>query len=387
MIPRARPYLGAAEMLAALKPGEARPRFEAAVAKMAGARYALAFSFAHSAFYALLKVMDLQQAEIVLPAYTCDIMAEVVVATDNIPVFVDIDLADFNMNRQNLRRTLSSKTRALVATHMFGYPIDVESIRQMIGSDQILLVEDSALALNRSSHLRGDAGLFSFGPGKPLYTVRGGVCVTNDATLFERLYDYRERYMSTLPVKEWAKRWMRLVVSYLSQTDTGYGFTARLGLIKENMERGETRLPESYATAYADFQARVGLGLLDKADFLVSQRWGIAALYGKKLQSVPGINPAPVVKEGAFTLYSARVKNRDAFQFAEKMHRRGIQTGRTFDYAIPNLDKYRRFAKGSYPQAEIAAREVVNLPLHTNLGSRQIDRIVESARAVLEECR
>ena len=383
MIPKSRPYLSLQELEAALCPGVGRSAFETAIAAMVGVHYGLAFGFAHSGFYALLQVLNLKGAEVILPAYTCDIMAEVIVQTGNIPVFVDIDLADFNMDLDALKTAITCKTRAIVATHMFGYPTRIDVIRQLAGSERIMIIEDAALNLTRSTRLRGDVGLFSFGPGKPLYTIRGGMCVTNDANLYEKLCAYRDEHMNRLPFKEWAKRWGRLVVTCLSASDATYGLAIRLGLANNSFERWATTIPDSYDTVYADFQARMGLVLLKKADMLLARRQAIATAYDQKLRDIPGFIPAPLVEGASYSYYTTRVRNRDTLQFSQKMHQQGIQTGRTFDYAVPQLEKYHRYVNSRFPQAECAGREAANLPIHVTLSEAKIGLIADSVRRIL----
>jgi perosamine synthetase len=383
MIPKSRPYLGIQELLAALSPGAGRGEFETAMAAMVGARYGLAFGFAHSGFYALLKVLNLTEAEVILPAYTCDIMAEVIVQTGNIPVFVDIDLADFNMNLDALKTAITSRTRAIVATHMFGYPTHVDAIRQLAGSERITIVEDAALSLTGSMRLCGDVGLFSFGPGKLLYTVRGGMCVTNNADLYEKLCAYREEHMNHLPFREWTKRWGRLLMTGLSASDATFGAAIRLGLANHSFERWATTIPDSYDTVYADFQARIGLVLLKKADRLLAKRRAIAMAYNQELQGIPGFITAPSVEGSTYSYYTARVQNRDILQFSQKMYQQGVQTGRTFDYVVPHLLKYRRYVNSRFPQAEQAGREAANLPIHVTLGQAKIDLIAGNVRRIL----
>jgi perosamine synthetase len=385
MIPKSRPYLGTPEFLAAISFGAGRSQFEVAMAALTKARYGLAFGYAHSGFYALLKVLNLKRAEIIMPAYTCDIMAEVIVRTGNIPVFVDIDLADFNMRLDALQASITPNTRAIVATHMFGYPTDIDAIRQIANSEEITIIEDSALNLTGSTRLRGDVALFSFGPGKPLFTVRGGIVVTNNSDLHEKLRGYRDEQMNRLPFKEWAKRWARLMVTYLSQSDTIYGLILRLGLADNSFERSATSMPDSYATPYADFQARMALALLNKADMLLAKRRAIVALYDRELKGVPGFVPARIVEDATYSYYTARVRKRDALQFSQKMWKRNIQTGRTFDYAVPNLEKYHPYTQNRFPEAEQAGQEVINLPIHISLSETKIGFIAYNIRQVLSE--
>src|SRR6185295_16639220 len=109
MIPENRPYLQLMDLLAAFSPGPGRPAFEKAVAAAAKATYGVAFAYAHAGVIALFKTLNFVNAEIILPAYTCEVMAELVVATGNTPVFVDIDLADYNMDLKALRAALTSR--------------------------------------------------------------------------------------------------------------------------------------------------------------------------------------------------------------------------------------------------------------------------------------
>src|SRR5512138_2304565 len=99
MIPRLKPFLGKEEFLAALRPAkDAVANFEQAFAEKFEARYALAFSYGRSALWAFFKALELEKAEIIMPAYTCVVVAHAAVLSGNIPRFVDIDLTDYNMN-------------------------------------------------------------------------------------------------------------------------------------------------------------------------------------------------------------------------------------------------------------------------------------------------
>jgi dTDP-4-amino-4,6-dideoxygalactose transaminase len=385
VIPKSRPYFRLAEFLAALTPGQGVADFEAAIAAKTGAGYALAFGYAHSGFYALLKVLNLTDVEIIIPAYTCDLVAEVIVKSGNIPVFVDIDLANFNMDLDQLKQALTPKTRMVVATPMFGYPTDVVKIKQIVASEQLFILEDAALSLPGATCLHGEAGLFSFGPGKPLFAVRGGIVTTNNSDLYEKLRLYRNSQMSRLPSKEWAKRWLRLLITYFFQTDAAYATAIRLGLVNASFERSATTMADTYDTPLADFQARIGLSLLGKTDLLCAKRGERVAWYNQALAGTPNFTPAPQITGASYTYYTARIKNRDALQFSQKMYQRGIQTGRTYDYAIPNFIQYRSFAKKSFPQAKQAGREVVNLPLHLELTESKAHYIADNVRQILQK--
>ena len=405
MIRRLRPDLDISDLLLVLRPGGTRREFEEAVAAKAGARHGLAFTYGHAGFLALLKALRLSGVEIILPAYTCRIMPDVILATGNTPVFVDIDLADYNMDLDALRSAITPRTKVIVATHMFGYPVNIDAIREIVNDEQICILQDAAQtfpgAMRDWDGLRGDVGLFSFGPGKPLFTLRGGVLVTNDTELYGQFKSYRDRKMNSLPPKQWAKRWALLMIHYLLSKNLIYGLTWRLKLSKdtfyslaslsrsaeEGQSSSDSLIPGDYAIRYADFQARMGLAQLRKSDFILSRRRALANLYSETLSGIPGLTPAPLVDGASYSLYTVRVRNRDAVSFYQQMRAQGIEVGSTFSYALPDLEDYRPYARGSYPNAEQAGREVVNLPAHTGVTEEQIHYVADNIRQVLRASR
>jgi dTDP-4-amino-4,6-dideoxygalactose transaminase len=394
VIPENRSALAFTDIVAALGPGPGRPAFEKAVAAMAQATYGLAFPYAHAGVMALFKALKWTGVEIILPAYTCEVMAEIIVATGNTPVFVDIDLADYNMDPKAVRAALTRRTRAVMPMHMFGYPAAIGAIRQAVSDENILIIEDAAMrpygATPGDSQLQGDVGLVSFGPGKQLYTVRGGVLVTNLDEIYHKLKTYRDQEMSQLPPREWAKRWVRLLITYFSQYPAFYRLARRVGLANPgsipaalNATLGSA-IPPDYATAYANFQANLGLAQLKKLPAIVAKRRAWADFYQRELAGQPGLTLAPVIPGGFYVYYTVRVRDRDARGFYQAMRSRGIQVGLNYDYALPDWKNYGKYARGQYPNALQAAREVVNLPNYATLAEAEARSVVQSVRQLLQ---
>jgi perosamine synthetase len=393
MIPFYRPAYNHLELVAALRPGPARREFESAIAAHAGARYAITFAYGHVGLIAAFKVLGLTQAEVILPAYTCIVMARAVVASGNRPVFVDIDLADYNMDVSVLKRALTPQTRAVVATHMYGYPTDVDAIRATVGDERIIIVEDSALSLHTLSAggggLRGDLGLFSLGIGKPISTFKGGVIVTNSSDLYEKIKAYRDKELNQSFFRTRAKRWLWLLASYLAFREGIYGLWHRAPA-KLSRNVGLENLPPGYvpgdiALAYPDFQARVGLVQLRKVDSMLAQRRALAELYDRELRNVPGLSPAPIIPGATYAYYTLRVNRRDEINFPGRMLAQSVATDQTYDYALPLLKPYRSYARGEYPRAAQAAREVVNLPIYPGLSTASARYVAESTRRAFRE--
>lgn len=396
MISFYRPYFDRSEILAALQPGRGRRDFEVAVANRVGARYGLAFAYARSGLIALFKALGLNQAEVIMPAYTCGVVAEAVVVSGNRPVFVDIDLANYAMDIKAVRQALTSQTRAIIATHLYGYLADVDAIRQEVGDDRILIIEDSAAAFRPAlpgvAGISGDVAFYSFGPGKQLYTVTGGVVVTDSPSLYEKIKVYRDREMGRLPGSVRARRYLQVVTAYMALSRPLEERLVRIknvGLIRQTRDSiglALVAMPGDYATTYADFQGRIGLVQLRKSDAVLGRSRALAEFYDHELGGVPGLNLAPVLPGATYTQYSVRIERRDEIDFYGRMRAQGIEVGLNFSRPVPQLEAYQSYANGRFPRAEQAAREVVNLPNYPGLRMAEARTVVECTRSIMETC-
>ncbi len=279
---------------------------------------------------------------------------------------------------------------------MYGYPADVEAMRAIAGDERILIIEDSALLGPLSSGsgevgLRGDIAVFSFGPSKHLYTIQGGVVVTNSADLYRKIKDYRDREMNRLSWKVWTKRFARFMNGYMMLNATLLEVMDRLHHIgsmqnvRNRLGLAKGEIPGDYATAFADFQGYIGLAQLRKFDSILAKHRAWAEFYDRELQDVPGISPAPIIEGATYGSYTVRVERRDEIDFRRQMRAKDINVEEEtrFDYVLPRIESYRPYADGPYPHAEQAAREVVNLPNYAGLSAASARHIVESIKRSL----
>ena len=394
MIPFNRPYYDHLEILAALRPGLGRCDFESALAARARAKYGLTFSYGRAGIIAAFKALGIAEAEVILPAYTCLVMAHAVMASGNRPIFADIDLADYNVTIKNLKQALTPQTRAVVATHMYGYPTDVDAIRAAIGDDPIIIIEDCALApqvlSSAGNGLRGDLGLFSFGAGKPLSAYGGGALVTHSAEIYEKIKAYRDQKMRRTSCQSKAKQWKKLLTSYVLASKRIYATVYRpktQAEVNRKFKLPADYMPSDIAMTFPHFQARVGLVQLQKVDHIIAQRRALARLYNRELQDCPGLYPAPIQADATYAYYTIRVPRRDAVDFEGRMIRRGVAVDRSYHYALPYLQAYQPFARGEFPHAAQAAREVINLPCYPHLRDADARYIAESVRDAMHVIR
>jgi perosamine synthetase len=394
MIPFYKPNLNQAELIAAMVPGSGREAFEKAVAAQMGAAYGLAFAYGRAGLVAIFKALGIQNAEIIITAYTCVVMVQPIVATGNKPVFVDINLTDFNMNCNLLPQAITSQTKAIIATHLYGYPTDTEAIKTAIGARQILLIEDCAQKLgnplNRPMALKSDLALCSFGLNKELSTIEGGVLVTNSAKLYQKIKAYRDQEMDRFSVTVQRQRWLRLMANYVVFRGSVYRLLHRLKVVGmanrlcENCDFDGTRLPADFATTFMDFQGRIGIAQLKKLNAIVKKRRAMAELYQNELSQIQHcVVLPPILSDANFVYYTLRIPQRDEIYFRQQMESKGIAVDETYEYALPYLKPYRHFANTEYPQAKQAARQVVNLPVYPSLTLTQASYIAKGVKTIL----
>ena len=380
MIPRLKPYFNGKELAAIFYKGpDAVPRFEEKFAAKFEARYAAAFLYGRSGLYALLKCMGIKDSEVIMPAYTCVVVANAVVYSGNTPRFVDISLDNYNMDLSLLEKAINGRTKAIVGTTLFGYPYDVDRLRDIIkrsGKD-ILLVQDCAHSFGVEYKGKllcdmGDAALFAFSITKELSAMYGGIITTNDENIHKKLKKYRDENFNEPSRLENLKMLSLFLTAYAAFFDPFYGITdfleRRTGLldpITKYYDEEKINMPGDFMNKLPSINARIGSIQIDKYDEIKSKRLAVAEFYNKALEGLQGITP-PVLMEGAKYLYCVSLVN-DRERFIEYMRKKGVQIGKYIEYAIPYMKAYEKYRSGDYPNAYICGRDIVNLPCHPSI--------------------
>ncbi len=167
--------------------------FEQAFARRFNVRYAIAYPYGRSALWALLKALDIQDAEIIQPAYTCVVVAHATLLSGNRPRFVDVSLHDYNMNLDQVEAAINERTRPILATHLFGYPLDIDRLDEIVRraearyGHKIWVIQDCAHSFGGEWQGKpvvkaGDAALFGLNISKMITSIFGGMLATDDDT-------------------------------------------------------------------------------------------------------------------------------------------------------------------------------------------------------------
>src|SRR3954469_24222492 len=163
--------------------------FEDAFARRAGGGTAVAAAYGRVAFFYMLKALDLPPgSEIIFPALTFWVVPELAKAAGLTVVFADVDPRTFNMDPASVERMITDRTRAIVPTHLYGLPCEMDAIMKIAERHNLIVLEDCAHSLGatyrgRSVGTFGTGALFSFQTLKPLNCYGGGAALMQDASL------------------------------------------------------------------------------------------------------------------------------------------------------------------------------------------------------------
>ena len=162
-------------------------------------RYTFSFNSGRSSLMAILKSLDLDsQSEVLLQAFTCNAAINPIFWSDLKPVYVDCNEDDFNMDIGHLRKKISPDSKVLMVQHTFGLPAQMDEIEKIAKENNLILIEDCAHSLGAEYQGKkvgtfGKVAFFSFSRDKIISSVYGGIVVTNDEILAQKIKNFQEK--------------------------------------------------------------------------------------------------------------------------------------------------------------------------------------------------
>ncbi len=339
-------------------------------------RYGVMFQHGRTGLYALLKVWGLKNDEVVCPAYTCVVVPTAVVLSGNIPVFVDCGKGSFNMDTSLLEKAITKKTRAVIVTHLFGYPMDTLKINKIVKESEkkyghkIYVIQDVAHSFGAKWKGRyvttfGDASIFGLNISKMINSIFGGMVLTDDEDTRNKLLIWRH---SNTVKKGFFKEIKRLVyfisvnIAFNSYVYGFVNFLERKGFLDRFVkyyEEGKLSFPDDWNCFPSKIEARVGLNQLKKYDMIVSGRVGNALKWKEKLHGKDVIFLKDY--EGCtFSHCTGLSVNRE--ELLEKYRQMGFQLGIIVEYSVPYMKAFSKYARGEYPVSLDYSKKSVNFP-------------------------
>ena len=313
--------------------------FEAELARLCEVEHALAVSSGTAALHAAVLALGLEPGdEVLVPAYTFPATANVVAFSGLVPVLVDVDPETMNVDPARVR--VGSRTRAILAVHLFGRPARLEQL------PELPVLEDAAGALGarRAGRACGGLGLLgclSFHPRKIVTTGEGGAVTTNDDRIADAVRSLRNHGWRTLAPPDMPAP----------------GLNYRL----------------------SDILCAVGLPQARRLDELLAERARIAAGYTERLADLPLLLPR--ADEGdvhGWQAYVVQVDDRD--RVLAELRGQGIEA-QIGTYALNLLGAYRE--QGDFPGATRVFERALALPFHTRLSDADLDLVGEALDKVV----
>ena len=372
MIPRFKPALGWSEFFALFKFNRGSVKmFEQAFAQKFEAVDAVSFPYGRSAQWAIFKALGIEGAEVIMPSYTCSVVAHAVSLSGNTPRFVDIDLYDYNMNLGLAEALITPKTRAIIATHTFGYPQDLDRLEKMVENAEqkfghkIWLIQDCCHAFGarwkgRLIGTSGDVAIYAFNISKLITSIFGGMLTFQDQELANMVRNWRDsNYQEPSLLKSLMRR-LYLLAVFFAFYPTIYGLvwwiqskTPFLNkLTKAYHLDNKIHFPPDYKDKMLDVEASVGLVQLVKYDEIIRYKdFNIIILL-------------PVLAALGYSHFTIRVPNRE--EVKKEYAKKGEEVGELIQYSVPNLDCY-RVNNVECENASLCSQQTINLPVHNSV--------------------
>lgn len=380
MIPRFKPSLNWREILTLFRFNSgAVEKFEQDFAEKFQAIDAIAFPYGRSAQWAFLKALSVENAEVIMPAYTCSVVAHAITLSGNKPRFIDIDLQDYNMNLDLAEAAINERTRAIIATHTFGYPQDLDRLETMVKKAEekyghkIWLMQDCCHAFGaewkgRMVGTSGDVAVYAFNISKLMTSIFGGMLTFQDKDLAQKVRNWRDANYRKPSIYKSLKRKLYLIAAYMAFSEKVYGFiwwlqekTSLLNKLTKSYHLDEKiHFPPDFKDKMLNCEAAVGLEQLKKYSDMITKRRNKAKKYDERLEKRPDWVFPPIIDGATYSHYTVRVPNRAEIinEFAEKK----IQLGELIQYSVPKLKCYRN--SDHCPIADSVSKQTINFPLN-----------------------
>jgi perosamine synthetase len=324
-------------------------QFEQRFADFCDAKFGVTTNSGTTALHLALAALRVSRGdEVILPSFAMIACINAVEYTGAKAVLIDSDEQTWCMDVSQIEPNITRRTKAIMAVHTYGHPVDMDPVLELAQRHHVHVIEDAAeahgaLYKGRKVGSLGKVGSFSFYSNKIITTGEGGMNVTNDAALADRMAWLRAHAFG----KEGRHFW---------HEELGFGY--RMSAL----------------------QAAVGLGQLDHIKSMVRARRTHAALYNELLRNVEELILPPQMSwaKNVYWMYSVRVKDqskRDALM--ARLANRGIET-RTFFYPIHLQPYYAgRYRGQDFPVANALSRSGINLPSGNGLTSNEIEEICD----------
>ena len=328
--------------------------FEQKFAEWVGAEYGIAVNSGTAALHVALLACGIGEGdEVITTPFTFIASGNSILYTGARPVFADIDMKTYTLNPDSIEDLITEKTKAIMPVQLYGQSADMDRINEIAEKYGLIVIEDAAQAHGAAYNGQkvgsiGDMSCFSFYPTKNMTTSEGGIITTDDDELAEKARIFRAHGAT---------------VRYHHDA-IGYNFRM------------------------TDISAAIGLAQLENIDEFNEKRIANAAYLNEGLKDVDGVI-TPYCADGSkhvYHQYTIRVEKGDRDDWVDIINDCGVGTGIHYPIPLYNQPIYRALGiEGNCPNAELAADNVISLPVHPSLSKEDLDIVIEAVKTASEE--
>lgn len=360
-------------------------KFESMWSEFTKSEFSIATTSCTSALFLSIDALNLDKNdEVIVPALSWISTANVVENIGCKTVFCDIDLSTFNINLDDLCSKITKNTKAIIPVHLFGYPVDIDIIKEIIGNRDIYIIEDAACGFGsyvNDVHVgtKGTFGCFSFHPRKAISTGEGGMITLNDKNFLNKIRSLRDHGMNYGDDNQNYKK-----PSYMKDHEyAGYNFRM------------------------TDIQASLGISQMNRANKILKERQDIAFKYDEAFTSNEEIGNPVVYEENfvhGYQSYACMYKplevkkallnhdyeslieiSKNRNKFMDDLADAGIGT-RPPTHAIHTLSYYKekyQIKETDFPNAWAANMCGFSIPIFPGLSEEDQNYVIQSVSKIL----
>ncbi len=364
MIPIAKPILGKREKDLVLEvlssgtiaQGSKVKEFEDKFAKYTGTKHAVATSNGTTALHMALLAHGIGKGdEVITTPFTFIASANSILYCNAKPVYADIEESSYNIDPEKVKEKIRKKTKAIMPVHLYGNPADMKALMEIAEDNKLAVIEDACQAhgaqYNGKKVGSYGTGAFSFYPTKNMTTGEGGMVTTDDGSIAERLRMLREHGSKV--------RYNHEILGY------NYRMT--------------------------DIAAAIGIAQLERLDGFNEARISNADYLSRKLKGIDGLT-TPRLNKGVkhvFHQYTIKINGTfpvDRDKLAEILKDAGIGTGIHYPVPVHKQPLYKKLGyKDNLPVAEKVTKQVLSLPIHPSLTTKDLNHIANTIKEVAEK--
>ena len=365
-IPVANPEIGEEELnyiIQAVKSGWISSKgyfideFEKVFAEWMNTKYAITVSNGTAAIHLALISLGIGSGDsVIVPDLTFASPANMVIEVGAKPIFVDVNPGYWCLDPKEVEKNITSNTKAIIVVHLYGHPAKMDEMLEIAEKHGLYIIEDCAEAHGAEFNGKkvgsfGHIATFSFYGNKTITTGEGGMIITNDNELADKIRLYRDHGMRP--------RYWHIVVGY------NYRMT--------------------------NIQAAIGLAQLKKINKLIEKKRRIARIYSEELSNIRGLELHPEMKwaKCIYWLYSILIdKNgltvsRD--ELINKLSEYGVET-RPFFYPLHGMPAYRNYIKffNNFSVSKYLSESGLNLPSGPKISNEEIAYVADKIKKIIE---